>query len=370
MAVELADHIIRKESRHDTRSNNLNLLGKSFSDKRKEQLYHELEALISSGVDLKGAIDMLVEEQQSSKANQVLDNVRKQVERGSTFAHALENSGQFSPYEYHSIRIGEETGRLSDVLKELTLYYERKIKTRRQIIGIFTYPVFVLIITIGVVWFMLSNVVPMFANVFERFGEELPAVTKIVVSSADWIQAHGSTVLLAILSTVLITYSQRRKRWYRSLSARVMLRIPVFGKMVKLSFLTRFTQSMALLSGASTPLVQSIELTRKMIRFLPMEESLAIIQKDVTQGSALHVAMAKHALYPSKMVSLVKVAEEVNQLEKMFHRLNKNYTAELEQRSKVVGSIMEPLMIMVIGGLVGFILIAMYLPMFQLSSAI
>lgn len=259
---------------------------------------------------------------------------------------------------------------MQEVLSELAAFFERRIKMRRQVVGIFTYPIFVLIITMGVVWFMLTNVVPMFANVFDRFGEELPGITKFVVAAANATQAHSGKVLLVLLSVILFLFFQRKRTWFRKLFSRIAMRLPVFGGMVQRAYLARFCQSMNLLVGSSTPLVQALELVSKMIRFYPMEIALADIRRRVMRGTPFNVAMKEHRIFPSKMVSLVKVAEEVNQLEQMFSRLNKNYTAELEQRSKVVGSIMEPLMILIIGGLVGLILIAMYLPMFQLSSAI
>lgn len=372
MAIEIVNHTTARQVRSKSGFLNreLRFPGRSLSDKRREQFYYELESLLFAGLDLKAALDMLQLEQKYKTSKAILTEVKTRVEKGSGFADALEESGQFSVFECCTIRIGEETGRLREVLVELASYFERRIKMKRQLVGVFTYPVFVLLVTLGVVWFMVTNVVPMFAGVYDRFGEDLPAVTKMVVSVANTLQAHTGKVLLIVAALVALIFSLRSRLWFRNVSSQVMLRVPFFGGMLHRAYLTRYCQSMALLIGSSTPLVQALELVGRMIRFRPMEKAIAEVREKVMRGTALHEAMKNHSIFPSRMVSMIKVAEEVNQLEQMFLRLNKNYSAELEQRSKVMGSVLEPVMILIVAAMVGTIAIAMYLPMFRLSSAI
>ena len=150
----------------------------------------------------------------------------------------------------------------------------------------------------------------------------------------------------------------------------ILIRIPFFGKLIKKIYITRFCQSLSLLLSAKTPLVTSLDLVQRMISFYPLESSLDMIKKEVTKGTLFSKALAKHSIYDFKLVSLVDVAEQVNKLDDMFERLSKQYDEEVQHQTKMIGVIMEPLIIVIIGLVVGTVLIAMYSPMFDLSKII
>ncbi len=345
-------------------------LGKAFGDKKKERFYSDLYTLFMAGVDLRSALDLLAEEQTSKKDRALMEHIRQQVVGGLSFCEALKSAKHFGPYEYYSIQIGEETGKLPDILKELAAYFARRIQLRRQLVKVLTYPAFVLSVSFGVIYFMLKHIVPMFSDVFQRFGSELPEVTKKVIVFSEAFTAFFPFLLAAFIALSVLIYLQRNQIWLRKLSAALMMRIPFFGPLVRKVYLARFCQSMQLLVASRTSLIEATELVEKMIRFYPIESSLPVIRENLVKGKSLHGSLQQFRIYDRKMVSLIKVAEEVNQLDAMFDKLGKQYSEEVEHRTATVGSVIEPAMIIVIGLLVGFILVAMYLPLFNLGNTI
>ena len=289
---------------------------------------------------------------------------------GSSLSQSLEKTGHFSAYEYQSIRIGEETGRLRIVLNQLANFYTDKVKLRRQLIGVFTYPSFVILITIGVLYFMLSSVVPMFEDVFKQFGQELPYLTQKII----WLSKYFTTFLLyfvlAVIAIVVYAYTQRKDENYRKMSSSIAMRIPVFGPLIRKIYLARMCQSLSLLLASRTPLVSALELVEEMIDFYPIESAIRAVKEDIRKGENLHEGLAKFTIFDKRLVSLTKIAEEINQLDTTFDRLAKQYQEDIEFRTKLIGTIIEPMIIVVIGLIVGVIMVSMYLPMFNLSNVI
>jgi type IV pilus assembly protein PilC len=352
----------------DFLNKDIQLFGSGLSDKKKEAFYHELSILLTAGVDIRSVLDLIALEQPNAKGRVLFESLKNQVTEGSTLSDAIKASGKFSTYEYYSIQIGEESGKLPTVLNELAEYFQSNIKLRRQVVSALTYPSIVMFTSFGAIFFMLNFIVPMFADIFKRFGGKLPPITAFIVrisetfSSYFWLIALGLTLFTGLL------YSQRTKTWFRDYSVRLILKLPLLGDMVQKIYLARFCNSMALLIGAKIPILKAIGLVNKMIGFYPLEVSLLSIEKDILQGIPLHKSMGEHGIYPRRMVSLVKVGEEVNQLEMFFSKIGQQYTDEVEHQTGLISSMIEPFMIIFLGLIVGVILIAMYLPLFQLST--
>jgi len=345
-------------------------IGKTFKDKQKEEFYKEFSTLLQSGIDIQRTLSILVEEQSNKKVIVILSEISDDLIGGRSLAESLKKSGHFTPYEYQSIKIGEETGRLQIILEHLSEYFTEKVKLKRQLISVFTYPVFVLLITIGVLYFMLSSVVPMFEDVFQQFGQELPYLTQKIIG----VSKHFSTFLtifsLTALTLSIYFYTQRKEVWFRKASSVVVLRMPIFGILMRKIYLARTCQSMSLLLSSKTPLVSSIELVEEMIGFYPIEAALKEIRNDIMKGEAFHTGLSRYPIFDKRLVSLTKIAEETNQLDATFNRLSKQYQEDIEFRTKLIGTIIEPLIIVIIGLVVGVIMVAMYLPMFNLSNVI
>jgi len=341
-----------------------------LKDKKKESFYSELQVLLSSGIDIRTSLDIVVDEQKSDADKKLFSGIKAEVIGGESLSDAIYKTGKFSAYEYYSLKIGEESGRIKDVLGDLTSYFSKKIKQRRQLTSALTYPILVVFTAIFAVGFMLNFIVPMFMDVFKRFNGEMPALTKMIISLSVFFKAYSWLMVLVVACLVFVFLSIRKKEFFRARVSVLLLKMTLFGDVVKKVYLTRYCQSMALLLGAKTPMIRSLQLVKKMIGFYPFEQAMEIMESDIMHGKLLHQSMSQFSFFDTRIISLVRVAEEVNQLEVIFTRLNTQYNDELEHKISMLSSLLEPVMIIIVGMLVAVILIAMYLPLFQLSSTV
>ena len=341
----------------------------ALSDQKKENLFFELSTLLASGIDLKNSLDLVTMESLKDKHLGIYREIKLKVIAGASLSAAVNLSGKFSDYDFFSIQIGEETGSLDEVLKDLALFYKRKVEQRRKILSALTYPAIVLCTSAGAVFFMLRFVVPMFGDVFKRFGGKLPWMTEMVIRASALMGTMflPSVLLLAALGYLLFYY--RRHERFRDLSSRLVLRIPVLRELLLKIYLARFCNTMRLLISTKIPLLRAISMSRQTIGFYPMEVSLRKVEQDIMEGRSLHASLAAFPLYPAKMVQLVKVGEEINRLDHFFENIAEQYVQEVEYQTGTVSKLIEPLIIIFLGLVVGFILISMYLPMFQMSNS-
>lgn len=342
---------------------------KQVADKKKESLYVELSTLLLSGIDLRTALELILVDQENAKDKVLFEGIRQKILSGFALSDALKETERFSDYEYYSIRIGEETGRLGDVLTDLAKYYKSKIQQRRKIVSAVTYPAIVLLSSMGAVLFMIKFVVPMFADVFLRFGGKLPWITAAIIQFSGWFDRYFIFMILFLVVAIVFYLVKRKTVWFRNFSSNLLLKIPIAGDIVKKIYLARFANTMRLLVSTDTPLLRSIALVRQMIDYYPIESSLLKVEQDILQGESLHKSLASFPFYPAKMVQLIKVGEEVNRMDYFFEKIASQYTEEVEYRTNTISSLLEPLIIIFLGLVVGVILIAMYLPMFQMSNS-
>ena len=254
-------------------------------------------------------------------------------------------------------------------MQDLAKFYQNKIKQRRKIVSALTYPCVVLTTSLGAVFFMLRFVVPMFGDVFRRFGGKLPWITEKIIGVSETMQDNFWRVMVLLLLIVAFILFTRKTEKFREVFSRLVLRIPVIGNLVQKIYLARFCNSMRLLINAKLPLLRAIALIKQMIRYYPIESSLQKVEDDIMRGKSLHESMQQFKVYPSKMIQLVKVGEETNQLDYFFGKISEQYIEEVEYKTSTLSSMMEPLIIIFLGLIVGVILISMYLPLFQMSNS-
>lgn len=348
----------------------INFGGNSFSDSKKEKFYSELNILLSSGLDLRSSLDLIENEQEKQKEKDFFNAIKENIIKGKSLFEATQLTNKFTPYEVYSLKIGEESGRLKDVLNELNKYFLGKIKQRRQLISALSYPVIVLLTAFGAIYFMMGFIVPMFSDVFLRFGGELPTVTRVVLSISEFVSNYALYTVLFLLILLVFLYSQRKKDTHRKFFSVIVLRLPFFGKLIQDIYIARFCHIMGLLSSAKVPMLQSVSMVAKMISFYPMEITMKKIEEDILTGSPLYKSLEKYPIYSKRIVSLIKVGEEVNQLDNIFEKLAEQLSNEIEYKTGLLSSLLEPLLIIFLALVVGTILISMYLPMFQLSSGL
>jgi len=343
--------------------------GGRFNDKKKAQFYNDMYTLLDAGLDLNAALKILDEESPKKDKTNIYGTLQKDILQGKPLSVAMKDSDKFSIYEYQSIRIGEETGMFAKMLGELKDHYDKKIKLRQQFIGLVTYPIIVILLTFGVLIFLMNFVVPMFVGFLVQMNAELPAVTQFVLDLSDFVAAWIRPFFITVIVVGGFFYSQRKTDWYKKYSAMVLLRLPMVGKMTRRIYLTRFCQSMALLTNSKIPLVEALEMTSEMVDFYPISKALVNIKAGILKGRTLHECMLEEPIFEKRMISMVRVGEEVNRLDNVFTKLTEQYSDSIEAQTKVLKSVVEPIMILTVGGIVALVAMAMILPIFKMSSS-
>lgn len=348
----------------------INLFGSSFSNKVKEDFYTEMSVLLKAGVNIKEGLELVADSQNKKQNQEIVHSISESLVSGQSISNAIKHQKPFTDYEFYSLKIGEETGTLGRVMEQLGGFFARKNEQRRNLISALTYPVIILTTAVLVVVFMLQFVVPMFQDIFKQQNVELPAITEFIMDLSEIMKTYGWLLLVLIVALLLSRTFLNKKLWFKKVKDSMVLRIPYLGNFVKTVYLSQFTQAVSLLTGSKVPVVNSIQLVKQMIDFYPLQTALEAVEQEILKGSSLSQSLRQHKLFDAKMIALVKVAEETNQTEFIFDRLNKQYNAQVQQQSKMLSTIMEPMIILFVGVLVGVILVAMYLPMFKLSSVI
>lgn len=348
----------------------ITLFGDSFNNKKKQAFYLELAVLLKAGVSFKEGLSLIIESLKKSADKDLIQTILNNVVNGMPFSEALRKSKSFTEYEYYSIQIGEETGTTAQVCQELGHFFERKNEQKRIIIAALTYPSIVLSTAVLVVVFMLSYVVPMFQDIFKQNNMELPFLTQLIVKLSVWTKTYGLYFLLGIIVFIFSTQFFKNNHKYKKALHYFLVKVPVLGAFMTKVYLAQFTQAVTLLTTAKVPLLNSIQMVKKMIHFVPLQEALEQVENSILKGNSLSSSLKNTPLFDNRIISLVKVAEETNQTEYVFKQLSEQYNQEVVQQSKVMTTVLEPFIILFVGVLVAVLLVAMYLPMFQLSSAI
>jgi type IV pilus assembly protein PilC len=348
----------------------ISLGGSSFGNKKKEAFYTELHVLVKAGLTLKDALVLITEEQTKEADKTLLKTITAAFISGKNFSDALASHHHFSDYEFYSLQIGEKTGTLEKIFEELGLFYQRKNQQRRTVISALSYPIIVLLTAFLAIGFMLKFVVPMFENIFKQNQTELPWITKMMIAASEMLERYFWLFCLVLLVLFVFQSVTKKKKWYRKYSAAFWLQIPLVGEFIRKLRIAQFTQAIHLLTTAKVPLLHGIQLTQKMIDYYPLQIALEHVEHDLLLGKSLHESIEKHPIFDKKMSSLIKVAEETNQTSTIFKRLTNQYNQEIAYRSKMLSTTIEPIIVLVLGAIVAVILIAMYLPMFTLSTVI
>lgn len=340
---------------------------KSLSDKKKESFFSELGILLGANLDINSSFILIVD-QANAKDKELYASIYNNLLLGKSLFESMESVGLFSTYDLYSVKMGEASGFIGEVVTELGAYYSRKLKYRRKMVSILSYPLMVLFSAVGTLMFMLIFIVPAFADIFKRTGNELPVLTKIILRLSTNLSGSITLILFLFVVSFAFLFANRNSVWFRRFFSNMLLKMPVFGTLIQVYYLDRFFVSMVLLSKARVNLVNSIGLVGNMIRFYPLELAFSQIEKDIVKGRLLSDCMKDYSLFDKKVITLVKVGEEVNQLGQIFEKLSKQYSDDLDYRVSNLSTVLEPMLIIFVGVIVAIILVAMYMPIFQIGS--
>ncbi|TAJ09158.1 type II secretion system F family protein [Marinilabiliaceae bacterium JC017] len=342
---------------------------RKLGDKAKEYFYLELYSMLEAGMDLKKALDVFINQQKKEVDKNLFQQISDHLINGKTLSECMQLSQVFTPYEYYCVQIGEESGQQLKVLNELALFFSNKVKVRKQLLKSLSYPIVILISSVGAVSFMMAFIVPMFTDIFKRFNGELPGLTRFFIALSGVLSKNSLLILIVLVAGGLgLGYLFQNKEFKKRVQ-QFYIRIPYVGGLVSGVYNARFCSSMSLLIGAKVPLINAIQLVKKMVDFYPIQTALIRVEEEIMKGHSFHSSLSKENLFDEKTISMIRIGEEVNRLDVFFEKLHQRFMDEVDMKSNALNTFLEPLIIMLLGLVIGLILVAMYLPMFKLSTS-
>lgn len=338
-----------------------------ISDSNKHQIYMELLMMLKAGLDIKTSLEVIAAERSNTKIGILLVKIKNSIISGKNFSEAIMIDNSFTKFEQYSLKIGEESGCLNEVLDQLSAYFEKRVKIKKLLISSLSYPVFVSLFALGAITFMLKYIIPMFAQVFKRFNGELPQLTKTFLGFSNFFVSNFWILVSLIIAFFFIVIFNKDRIWFRKAFSKFLLKLPLIGNVLRQIHLSSLSRALAMQVRSGVPLLDAISLCRNMVTFYPIQESLHKIHISLQNGVSLHKAISEFDFFPSNFKALVKIGEEAHQLDVIFKQIADNYEKDVEHKTSLMGSLLEPVLIIFLGLFVGLILLAMYLPLFSIG---
>lgn len=336
----------------------------------KRTFFSQLQTLIRSGLSFSRAFELIIEGAKT-KEKALYIRIFDEVVSGKELWRSLEADKAFTELDRSVVRIGEETGLLVDALEFLTDYYQKREEQKRMVTSALSYPIITLSIAVIVLVFMLLVVVPMFEQVYARMGGELPAITRQIIGMSESAPAVLGIMVLLGLSMYGVRHMFGSSDKYQSITSGIVMRLPLVSGLIRKYQVSRFSRIMHLLVSSDVPILHALYLMRGIITFYPYRQSIEEVCRMIEKGQTLTGGMDKYEnLYGKRFLVLLKVGEETNSIEQMLLTQANDTNAELEHEIKQLNNIVEPFLILAIGIIVAFVLIAMYMPMFKLGMTI
>ncbi|MFP6584872.1 MAG: type II secretion system F family protein [Candidatus Hydrogenedentota bacterium] len=330
----------------------------------------QLATLIDAGLPLLRSLNILVAQQPPSKLRDVLREITADVQGGGTFSEALSKHPKgFDRLYVNMVRAGEVGGMLETVLNRLAVFMEKRMALQRKVKGAMVYPIFVITAATGIVTFLLVKVVPVFAEIFAEFGAGLPAPTQFLVTVSDFVETKWWLMLLVFNSTLITVKILRKIPIVMRMSDIVTLKIPFVGDLITKVGVARFARTLGTLLNSGVPILQSLKITRDTISNSVIQDAIEHVHDRIKEGDTIAAPLDETKVFPPMVVNMIDVGEETGSLDTMLTKVADIYDNEVEVAVDALLSMMEPAIILVLGAIIGFIVIALYLPIFTLGDA-
>lgn len=347
-------------------------LGGSIQPKDIMLFTRQLCTMLGSGIAIVQALDMVGKSNKKPKMQQLVRDIRLDVEGGTSFADALAKHPLYFNHLYVSlVRAGEEAGVLEALLNKIALYLEKAESIKAKIKKALLYPAIVLLVAIVATAFIMIFVIPTFENLFRDFGADLPAFTRLIINISHFFQNYWWLMLAVAVGTV-VAFREARKRSppFRQTIDRLSLKVPIFGPIFSLAANARFARTLSTMFAGGVPLVEAMTSVAGATGNYVYEQAVLEMRDAVSTGQQLNFAMRQTALFPDMVVQMVAIGEEAGSLSDMLAKVADFYEEELDNTISALTTLIEPLVMCVLAVIVGSLIVAMYLPIFKLGAVI
>lgn len=346
--------------------------GAKVKDKDIAIFTRQLATMMRAGVPLLQSFDIAIKGTSNPALGRLLNDIRTEVETGTSLANALRKHPRYFDGLYcNLVAAGEQSGALENLLDRIAIYQEKILAIKSKIKSALFYPIAVAVVAAGVVAVMMLFVIPEFKKVFSSFGADLPAPTLFVMALSDFFVEHALLIFGSIIAFVFgFIYAHRRSPAMRARIDRMVLQVPVIGEIIRKATIARWTRTLSTMFAAGVPLVEALESVAGAAGNHVYMTATKRIQSDVSTGTSLTVAMQGVNVFPAMVVQMVSIGEESGQLDGMCAKVADFFEREVDDMVAGLSQLLEPIIIVVLGTLIGGLVVAMYLPIFKLGQAI
>jgi len=346
--------------------------GGGVKDKDIVVFTRQFATMIDAGLPLVQALDILSTQVENKTMAKALTVIKSDVESGSTYADALRKHPKvFTDLYANMVAAGESGGILDTILNRLANYIEKAMKLKKKVKGAMIYPLVVSTIAVGVIAVIMVFVVPTFAKMFATFGGQLPAPTQLVMSISHFVAGIGGLIVLILLIAAGVAFVQTRKTEKgRAVTDAFFLKLPIFGILLRKVAVAKFTRTLGTLISSGVPILDGLEITAKTAGNKVIEYAVMEIRQAVSEGKTIAEPLMKSGVFPPMVTHMISVGESTGALDAMLSKIADFYDDEVDNAVSNLTSMMEPMLMVFLGGSVGFIVIAMYLPIFKLITLV
>ena len=332
----------------------------------------QLATMMKAGVPLVQSFEIVAEGLENPTMREVVLGIKGEVEGGNTFAGALRKYPQYFDNLFCSlVESGEQSGALETMLDRVAIYKEKSELLKQKIKKAMKYPIAVIVVAVIVTIILMVKVVPVFQDLFSSFGADLPAFTKMVVNMSEWMQKYWFIFIITVGIVIsLFLEAKKRSKKFRDFLDKAALKAPIFGDLVYKAIIARYSRTLATTFAAGVPLIDALESTAGATNNVVYEQAVLKIRDDVATGQQLQFAMRVTDKFPAMAIQMVAIGEESGALDAMLDKVATHYENEVDNAVDGLTSMMEPLIMAILGVLVGGLVIAMYLPIFQMGSVV
>ena len=335
-------------------------------------LTRQLATMLGTGVPIIQAIKLVSDNHRKAEMKSILSQIRKGVEAGTPLSKAMRTASRhFDDLYTDLVATGELSGNLAEVFERLATYREKSAQLKSKVVKALIYPVMVVMTALLVSYLMLTKVIPEFESMFSGFGADLPWFTAKVMELSHWMQAYGFYTFVG-LGAVTLLFIQARKRSYaiRLATSRIGLRIPIIGGVVAKASIAKFSRTLSTSFSSGIPILTSLRTTAKTTGNVHFESAITEVHKETAAGMPMYIAMRNSQAFPEMVLQMVMIGEESGNLDDMLNKVATIYEFEVDNTVDNLGKILEPLIILFLGSVVGSLVVAMYLPIFNLMSVL
>ena len=347
--------------------------GTGVSPKELVVFTRQFATMIDAGLPLVQCLDILSSRGENRSLNTILKDVKDYVEQGGTFSDGLARHPKlFDQLFVNLVRAGEMGGILDTILNRLAVYIEKRVKLARQVRGAMVYPIAIFFVAAIVIVVMLSWVIPSFKGMFAEFGgsDSLPALTQLVIAASEGFLNNVLWILLAVAGVVFGTVWLYRQPVGKHFFHRMLLALPVLGPVMRKISVARFTRTLGTLLAAGVPILDALDVVKKAAGNVIVENAIQQTSNKIREGRTMAEPLMETAVFPPMVVQMIGVGEQTGALDTMLNKIADFYEDEVDVAVAALTSLLEPLMMVFIGGIVGVILIAMYLPIFSIAGKV